>query len=39
LKPEDMEEVVGKATKASSMKANPLVLHHEELAQLFKAAL
>lgn len=35
----DVDEIVSKAAKASSMKANPIVLTAEELAQALRAAL
>lgn len=39
LKPEHVSDVVAKATNASSMKANPIVLSAEELAETLRAAL
>ena len=39
LKPADAGDVVEKATKASSMKANPIVLTREELAEVLERAI
>jgi alcohol dehydrogenase class IV len=39
LKPEQVSDVVAKATNASSMKANPITLTAEELAETLRAAL
>ena len=36
---ETIEELVPKAARASSMKANPIELTHEELASIVEAAL
>jgi alcohol dehydrogenase class IV len=39
LRENDVGEVVSKATNASSMKANPIVLTTEELAETLRAAM
>jgi alcohol dehydrogenase class IV len=39
LKRDDVSDVVEKATKASSMKANPIVLTREELAEILERAI
>ena len=39
MKPSDAEVVSAKAAQASSMKANPIALTHDELISIFKAAL